>query len=324
MKLSCSKKWMIFTIFMAAAAFALARLYYHLTDDFHLGNITYDEMPYAHKKEIALPIDSELQQLKAILNQKFYYMDKGAQSYAFMSEDQQFVLKFFKFKHLKPHWLIEILPSISPLNHFKEHTRIRKKRKLEGVFEGYEIAFKYNKEGSKLIFLHLIPTDYLKQTTTVIDKLGREHLIDMDKIIFLIQNKGEPLRDRLRVALNQGDIQAARQDLSLILNMYVTEYQKGIYDRDHGVLQNTGMIGSEPFHLDVGKMSKNERMKETGYFKKDLELVIWKIDLWLKTNYPNDYSTLSDFLAAEYLRLTGDQLDISQMTPEIAKSRRQR
>lgn len=281
-------------------------------------------MPYEHKKETDPVPDLQLHQLKSLLNQKYYYIDKGAQSYAFMSEDHQYVLKFFKFKHLKPHWLIEILPSISPFNHFKEHTRIRKQRKLAGVFEGYEIAYEHNKEGSQLIFLHLTPTDYLKQTTILLDKLGREHQIDMDKVVFLIQKKGEPLRDRLRLALNEGNIQSAQQDLSLILNMYITEYQKGIYDRDHGVLQNTGLIDSQPFHLDVGKISKNDRMKEVNYFKKDLELVIWKIDLWIKANYPDYYSTISDYLASEYLRLTGDPLDLSQMTPEIAKARRKR
>jgi hypothetical protein len=319
-----SKRWMILTILIAGSVFGLARLYYNLTDDFHLGNITYNEMPYHRKKEMVPPNDLELNQLKAILDQKFYYIDKGAQSYAFKSENDQYVLKFFKFKHLKPHWFIEALPSIPPFNHFKEHTRIRKKRKLDGVFEGYETAFEYNKEGSQLVYLHLLPTDYINKSTVVIDKLGREHLIEMDQIVFLIQKKGEPLRDRLKFALNQGDIQAAQNDLSLILNMYVDEYRKGIYDRDHGVLQNTGMIHSQPFHLDVGKISKNEQMKEKDYFKNDLELVIWKIDLWLKSNYPDYYPSMSKFLAAEYLRITGDLLDLSYMTPEIAKSRRQR
>lgn len=322
MKLTYAKKWILFTVFMAVIAFGLARLYYYLTDDFHLGNITYKDMPFTQQNADAALTDNELLQLKDILNQKFYYLDKGAQSYAFQSADQQYVLKFFKFKHLKPHWLIENLPSISPLNHFKEHTRIRKQRKLAAVFEGYETAYQYNKEGSQLIFLHLNPTDYLQQTTTVLDKMGREHAIELDPVVFLVQKKGEPLRNRLKTALNQGNIEAAQTDLTLILDMYRLEYQKGIYDRDHGVLQNTGLIAHVPFHLDVGKMTKNEQMKEVSLFKKDLELVIWRIELWLKAHYPQAYTPLSIYLAAEYLRLTGEPLDISQMTPELARSRR--
>lgn len=324
MNLLSSKKWLFLAIFLSAGVFGLARLYYYLTDDFHLGNITYPHLHYAPKSGIQSLNSDELTEIKSVLNQKFHYIDKGAQSYAFSSEDNQFVLKFFKFKHLKPHWFIEMLPSFSPINHFKEHTRLRKQRKLEGVFEGYEIAYACNKEGSQLIYLHLNPTDYLNQKTVVVDKLGREHSIEMDQIVFLLQKKGEPLRECLKRALDKGDLLAAQNDLKLILNMYVTEYQKGIFDRDHGVLQNTGIIHSQPFHLDVGKISKNERMKETSYFKHDLELVIWKIDSWLKTNFPQHYSKMSNFLADEFLRITGEELNIASITPEIAKSRRLR
>lgn len=253
---------MLFSILTILLIFVLARLYYYLTDDFRVGNITYREMPYEHENALLPPTDAELNAVKSILNQKFYYMDKGAQSYAFASENGEYVLKFFKFKHLKPHWFTELLPSISPFNHFKEHSRIRKQRKLASLFEGYEIAFAKNKEGAQLFFLHLTPTDFLGQQTTVVDKVGRKHLLDMDKTVFLIQKKGETLRNRLRLALNQGDISAAQKDIALIINMYLEEYQKGIFDRDHGVLQNTGFIGSKPFHLDVGKLSYHERAKE--------------------------------------------------------------
>lgn len=314
------KKW-IAAMILAAALFGLVRVYYYLTDDFRLSNITYSNIPYQSAWKVP-PSSEELAQIDRILNQKFYYIGKGAQSYAFASEDQQYVLKFFKFKHLKPNWLIELLPSISPFNHMKEQNRMRKQRKLSGVFEGYETAYHYNKEGSQLIYLHLTPTDYLKLHTTVLDKMGRAHVIDLDQTIFLLQKKGEPLRDRLKHWLDQGQIDQAKKDLSLIFEMYLKEYQLGIYDRDHGVLQNTGFIGMQPFHMDVGKISKDNRMMNVGEYQKDLELVFWKIDFWIKMHYPQYEATFKDYLAEEYQRLTGNPLNIDHMTPQDAKARR--
>lgn len=319
--LTTTKKW-IAAIFLAAALFGLVRLYYYLTDDFRLGNITYSNIPYQSAWSTQPPSPDDLAHISQILNQKFYYIDKGAQSYAFSSQDQQYVLKFFKFKHLKPHWLVELLPPISPFNHIKEQNRIRKQRKLTGVFEGYETAYHYDKEGAQLIFLHLTPTDYLKLHTTLFDKIGRAHQIDLDQTIFLLQKKGEPLRDRLKQLLDQGQIDQAKNDLLLIFGMYMNEYQLGIYDRDHGVLQNTGFVGTQPFHLDVGKISKDDRIRHVDYYKRDLELVFWKIDFWIKMNYPQYQATFKTYLAEEYQKLTENPLNIDNMTPEDAKARR--
>ena len=55
--------------------------------------------------------------------------------------------------------------------------------------------------------------------------------------------------------------------------MYISEYKKGIYDRDHGVMHNTGFVEDYPFHLDVGKFSKEESMRQVKFYKKDLERI---------------------------------------------------
>ena len=82
--------------------------------------------------------------------------------------------------------------------------------------------------------------------------------------------------------------------------MYISEYQKGIFDHDHGVLHNTGFIGDQPFHLDVGKLNKDIRMREVDVYKKDLEHVVWKMDVWIKRSYPEYYQQLSDYLRDQH------------------------
>lgn len=307
--------------FIAVVIFGGFRLYYRLTDDFRLSNMTY-ELPFEAPWKVPPLSDEEHRQLAQVLDQKFSYIGKGAQCYAFASADQQYVLKFFKFKHLKPSLFVDFMPSIPPFNSYKQNCIERKRRKLIGVFNGYDLAFRENRKGSELIYLHLVPTDHLNLQAAVIDKIGFEREINLDDVVFLIQRKGETLRTRMNKLLKAGKVDEAEAAAASILKMYISEYQKGIYDHDHGVMHNTGFIGSEPFHLDVGKLNKDDRMKDAAVYKKDLEHVIWKMDVWVKANYPRDYERFSNFLSHQYEQWTGEAIDLPSIDPKRFKKRR--
>ena len=122
--------------------------------------------------------------------------------------------------------------------------------------------------------------------------------------------------------LKEGKVDEAEAAAASILAMYISEYQKGIYDHDHGVMQNTGFIGSQPFHLDVGKFNKDERMKDVAVYKKDLTHVIWKMDYWVKTNYPGYYDRFSNFLSRQYEQWTGETIDLPLVDPKLLRKKR--
>lgn len=293
--------------------FGVIRLYYSLTDDFRLSNISYSELKM--KKEWEMASVSVLQETQALktLNQPFKYIGKGAQCYAFESEDQQYVLKFFKFKHLKPFWMTEWLPAVGPLKAYKNHSTQRKQRKINSVFSGYALAFQENREETQLLYLHLQPTSHLKQQVKVLDKLGLSHYIDLDSIVFLLQRKGETLATRLRKQLDLQDPIAAQHSIHQILHMYVGEYGRGIYDHDHEVMQNTGFVGDHPFHLDAGKFKKDARAIEKEWYKKDLKHVAWKIDDWIKQHYSLYYASLSAYIASQYQAYTGEPFEVEKI-----------
>lgn len=318
--MSCWKKWAIFFLAMLAL-FGLARVYYRLTDDFRIANMTY-ALPFEAPWKAPSLNAEEYQHLQQILDQKFSYIGKGAQCYAFVSKDGQYVLKFFKFKHLKPNFAVEYLPSIPPFQAFKESSIDRKKRKLIKVFDGYDLAFRENRDNAKLIYLHLVPTQNLHMKVTVIDKLGLERTIDLDEVVFLVQKKGDTLRTRLKAFLNQHQVAEAKQAMMSILGMYISEYEKGIYDHDHGILHNTGFIDDQPFHLDVGNLHYDERMKQSDFYKKDFEHVIWKMDVWIKANYPQYYPEFSSFLSQQYQKWTGEMIDTTAIDPKLYKKKR--
>jgi hypothetical protein len=282
-----NKKKLAFSIaLIALALFGTIRIYYNLTDDFHLGNITF---PLEKRPEWEFPANPRgFEEVKTVLDQKFSYIGKGAQSYVFGSEDGNYVIKFFKFKHLKPSFLISLLPPIGPLDDIKTHNQNRKKRKLEGVFEGHLIAFKYNEDNSGVQFLHFNPTPGLNLKTHLIDKLGFERKIDLDPIVFVLQKRGDTLRAAFDQLFKQGNGELAAFRAKQVLDMYVEEYSRHVWDRDHGISHNIGFIQDSPFHLDVGKLSYTDEPQDPEFYKNDLRHVARKINLWVEENYPSE------------------------------------
>lgn len=285
-------KWIVLA---ALFIFVLARIYYALTDDFRLSNITY-ALPYEEGWKVAEPLSDQEQEITGILNQPFTYLGKGAQSYVFASADGQYVLKFFKFKHLRPSPFIDALPSIGYLKKYKERQIARKERKLFGVFKAYKLAYDLDRSESGLIFIQLNTEDNPERHVTLIDKIGIKRTLDLQNYPFILQYKGQTLRVVLNDLLKKGDIETAKKRLSQILDLYAGEYEKGIYDHDHGIMQNTGFIGDRPIHLDVGKLTREEAMRDKEIAKKDALLVVEKMMFWVSKNYPQYREQIADSL----------------------------
>lgn len=289
------RRWLGLLSVIALSAFVIVRIYYAVTDDFRLGNITY-EMPYEKSWEIdPLPAEQE-SQLNQILAQPYFYLGKGAQSYVFASQDGRYVLKFFKFKHLRPSWFVDRLPSVGPIKTYKEKQAARKERRLLGVFRSYRLAYELNREEGGLIFIQLNAVNNLKRSVTVIDKIGLRHTIDLENYPFIVQYKGESLRVVLARLLDEGDLNTVKRRIGQIFDVYAGEYRKGIYDHDHGVMRNTGFIAEQPLHLDLGKLMREENMKDKTCAKQDALLVVAKIKAWVKRNYPRYHEELSSYI----------------------------
>lgn len=266
------------------AIFLLARLYYHFTDDIRLANMSHP-IPYHKEWDIPPLSPVDQQHMDTILDQPYHYIGKGAQSYAFGSEDGQYVLKFFKFKHLRPSWFLEMLPSVGPIKQYQEKQRARKQKNLVGVFTGYRLAYEVHKDASGILFIHLNTTDNLHKTVILKDKLGLTFEVDLDQYVFILQEKAMTTRAVVRQMLENGDVAGAKQRIGQIIDLYKSEYQKGIYDHDHGVMHNTGFVGNKPIHLDVGKLSSAPEMKNPEPSNADLKRVINKMHLWIHQNH---------------------------------------
>ncbi len=304
---SSSKTWLrrlIGLTLTIAIVFFISRGYYRLTDGFRVSSMTYD-MPYNPSWEIQPLSKKDQAEVDSILSQPFNYVGKGAQSYVFTSEDDKYVIKFFKFRHLRPSWIIDALPEWDFLKDYREKIRERKNKLIMVVFSGYKLAYEELKSESGIVYLHLNKTQHLSKNLTVYDKLGLKWEIDLDPIVFVIQEKAKTTRAVVTDALKNNDIGLVEKRITQILDLYLFEYSKGIYDIDHGVLHNTGFVGDKPIHLDVGRLTKDPKMKLPEYYQPDLIMIVNKFDVWFRRGYPEQYPEIKVFLEEKMSKILG-------------------
>lgn len=214
-------------------------------------------------------------QIAEIIKEPFTYLDRGRQSFVFLSQDKRYVLKFFDSNKLTPGYF----HLSKDEKHFKERT--------ERLFNGYRLAYEWVPRETGLIFLQLAPGSIQKCHVQLVDRFGYSHSIDLSKVPFVIQKSATPTREVLTQLLNNGDVTGAKMHLRLLLEMYLSEYQKGIYDPDHNFMYNTGFVDGNPIHFDVGRLRKDENFKDPAFFLNDLKKLMFKrTGGWMQRHFP--------------------------------------
>lgn len=196
-----------------------------------------------------------------ILSQKFHYLGKGAQSYVFVSEDGEYILKFFKFQHLSLPPLLKYLPLSGQLSALREEKMQRREMRKEQVFASYKLAFQELKEESGLILTHFSGTPALNCTITLLDRLNIKHIIQADEVEFVLQKRAELVLPTLKGYLKNGEMLKARDALSSLLNLAKLCFQKGVYDKDAHLTKNFGFIGNKAVLIDCGSLSRSSLEK---------------------------------------------------------------
>jgi len=238
--------------------------YHHKTGDFRPASIT---SPFPLQQGGGPPPKIS-QKMKAILNQPFSFLGYGNQTFAFESLDERYVLKFFRF------------------GYFAQHGE-KGKRKLERVFQGYQLAYNEDRNNSALLYFHPHTTHDLLPTTTLIDSFGIQHAIPLDSVAFILQKKGRTSRQIIMDHLNLEDVAGAKFRIRQLFDMYVQEYKCGIYDHDYNIMLNTGFVEGRPMRIDVGKIEKKDKLKDPRVWQQDLmKLSKERLIPWLKKYYP--------------------------------------
>lgn len=275
----------LYLVVLVCIIYAAGRLYYHMTDGFMVSNIT-SENTFDPRWETHPLAVNELHAIQTILKQDFRYLGKGCQSYVFASQDGQYVLKFFKYQRLRPREWIKYLDFIPFVEEYYENKLDFKRRKMEVFFRSWKIAFDKAQEETGVVYVHLNKTDYLKTELKIFDKMGFEHRLNLDDFEFMIQKRGSMLCDVINQYMAAGDQSKAESMLENLVRRIIAQYQRGVADNDHALMQNTGVVGGVPMHIDVGQFVYEDQVKDPQFYMQELYTKTYKFRIWLKKKHP--------------------------------------
>ncbi len=271
-------------LFLALLPF-IARFCLKHTDRFSIAGIISDR-PFDPAWE-ARPLKEEerIEILKA-LDQPYTYFGSGGQSFIFTSADQRYVLKFFKQHFFNVPLWVAYFPIPWVLNRYSAKKTEQRGDKLKRDFNSYKMAFEELAEETGVLFVHLNKTNDLKKTVAITDKLGIEHILNLDAMEFVMQRKGVLAYDKISAHLAKGEVKEAKEAVRQILHLIVNRCKKGFHDRDANICTNCGFIEGKAVEIDVGHLVRDERMKIPEIYWQELLRISEPFRGWIGAEHP--------------------------------------
>jgi hypothetical protein len=230
---------------MVVGFIGVERFAHRQTDGFAITNII---TPSQYERFVAEPPPPEVERL---LSQPFTYLGCGAQSYAFVSADGNYVIKFFKIQHMRlAPWLPNFLP----------HVAMKRKEKealYKATMESARIAMADLRDETGLLYVHTGLSPTWQRSIQLIDKIGVSHTLSLEAVDFVLQKRAAPFYETLTSWIEDGKEEAAHRALSELRALLTKRCQCGIFDKDPDIATNFGFVSNRPIQIDIGRFTRD-------------------------------------------------------------------
>jgi hypothetical protein len=238
------------------------------------------ELPFHSEWEISLSQEKK-SEINSILSQKFTYLGKGFQSYAFLSNDGNYVLKLFRLDHCKLKQGGLLLDFLKQKVGKKVRFTKEPYSRAEGIFKASKITFDLLPEETGLIFVHLNPRPSDWPILNVRDYLGFTHLVDPSTTRFVLQKKAVKMFPALYRALREDRKSFYRMIASFSSLLDVFEI-RGVGVEDAKMPSNFGFLGEQAIQIDFA--SNSDRAEDAPQQMRNFRS---KLCSWLQKNAPD-------------------------------------
>lgn len=226
------------------------------------------------------PLDPSI---SSILKQSFHYLDCGNQCFAFVSDDEQYVLKFFKYAQPTVPRFLTTIPLLNHFKPFRPHRFEKVMQKQQRDLQGYELAFNHFKEETGLVAVHLHPSESSYPVITLSDKLHIAHQIDLNTTPFILQRKACPIYSQLKKWVAAGDVQQAKQGIQSLILLLQKRMHKQLQDDDVHFYSNFGFMGSTAIQIDPGHFT----LGPSAHPEAELQTLLQPLIRWCEKNAPS-------------------------------------
>ncbi len=247
--------------------------------------------PFNPEWEVETP-QEVIQFVNMTTQQAFYWLGKGFQATAFVSEDGDYVMKFFHQGRLR-----EVPFSHNPLGYLfsQEYRNQLEERQAhrEEIFSSSKMAYEEFPEESGILYVHINRTDDLIKGIKLYDFSGLSYRVRGDDTSFILQKRAEYVLPTIKSLMAQGKTEEAEARINQIFDLILIMAKKGFLDGDTALMRNNniGFVKDRAVYIDTGHIVRraNVNLQERMRFEFDVRLS--PLHDWLKVRYPE----LADF-----------------------------
>lgn len=225
-------------------------------------------------------------------HQTYSFLNRGLQSFVFVSEDQQYVIKIFNNRYQSAMTRFFFLSKLPFLKSWAQTRYQYYKNKLERTFTSYELAHEHFRDKAALVYTHLNPTDHLPPVFTIKDRLHIAHTLDLNQCGFVIQKKCDAFYPTLLSYIELGEMETAKKAIDRLIDLFLYKYEQGIADNDPLIRTNYGFLGGELVQMDVGPFSLDPSLTHPEKYRPILKKTTCSLKNWLALHSPE----LADYL----------------------------
>ncbi len=255
------------------------------TDDFTIWGIS-SKRPFTPSFETRPLSDEEQGELSLALGQPYKYLGCGGQSFIFLSQDGHYVIKFFKQRVFTVPFWIQHFPIPYIIDRYREKKIAHREDKIRRDFASYKIAFEEMPQDTGVVYIHLNPSNHLLNSLTIVDKLHIAHSLDLNRFDFVVQRRADHVYDRISALMKRGETEKAKKAIDSLIDLIVTRSKRGYHDRDPNIRTNCGFLGEKAIKIDVGRLVKEDCVKQKKVFEKEFIRIMHPFEDWLRIAHP--------------------------------------
>jgi len=220
--------------------------------------------------------------IEAILSQPFHYYKRGRQCFAFVSQDQKYILKLPRTDIYKTAFWIRMLPH----NKLRERVERQHTRRRNLMLNSMALARDQLSLQTGTLAVHSgsgTPTD---KRLTLIDACGATYHFPRETIFFALQERKPLWTPLFLFALKNNDRKQAKKLLSALIDVVIERAQTGIINRDRSFLRNYGFQDGKAYQIDIGSFHLQEEIGYRNSYLKSLCDTFDPMQEWLAKTDP--------------------------------------
>lgn len=224
--------------------------------------------------------------VKHVFPQTYYYLSNGPNNYAFVSEDKQYVIKFFKKNRLSPRGWLKRYP-FSFLRYFGYEVPSDDSFLSEHLFANYKAVYESLRRETGLVYMHLTKRKEFHHLLKLIDRNGRMHKVNLDHFEFVVQSRGDLIFNKIEYLIQKREFTTLRNAIRSFLRLIAVRCEKGFASAPVSLSHHFGFQGDQPIQFDCGIITKDVSMKYPLNIQKEVLQAAEKLNLWFNENHPD-------------------------------------